>query len=138
MVSPRVVGITEKKGKSRDETRNKSCIGIKIKPKTTENRGIHRVVAVVAVERTAKRRECDWHLSQRMWHTHGVILGGKAHPLLSLLSPAWHDNMDDNHSSLRPRPSVLVVFFLLLTLARHAPPALRLPSGVESMAGFWW
>lgn len=69
----------------RPEIRVVLGIRIKIRPKTTENSGIHGVVAVVAVERTAKRRECDWHLSQSV--AYGVILGGKASsPLLLAVS----------------------------------------------------
>ena len=47
-----------------------------------------------------------------------------------LSSPAWHNNHDNNNNN----SPVLVVF--LLILARHAPPVLRFPSAVESVAGF--
>ena len=56
----------------------------KKKKKTTENRGIHKVVAVVAVERTAKKAGVRLaFIAENV--AHGVILGGKAHPLLSPL-----------------------------------------------------
>lgn len=67
----------------RSEIRVVLGIGIKIRPETQKTGGIHRVVEKDTEGETARRRECDWHLSQSV--AHGVILGEKASSLLPFL-----------------------------------------------------